>query len=121
MLFLIYTTLDLIFAFVVGVNNAFMTLDNVSVKEVEILPFSAEIKTYNQSNTLINTFVLKNDYSYMGGLSNAITFYFNYDFILDQRGFQINCEIKIFFFARAHIYYTISDTDNSINFYYSFL
>lgn len=75
------TTLDLIFAFVVGVNNAFMTLDNVSVKEVEILPFSAEIKTYNQSNTLINTFVLKNDYSYMGGLSNAITFYFNYDFI----------------------------------------
>ena len=48
------------FHFIPDINNEFAVIDNVSFKEIEILPFSAEIKTYNSSNTLINTFVFKN-------------------------------------------------------------
>jgi len=48
------------FHFVPSINNEFAVIDNVKFEEIEILPFSAEIKTYNSSNTLINTFVLKN-------------------------------------------------------------
>ena len=50
------------FHFIPSVNNEFAVLDNVAFREVKILPFSAEIKTYNASNTLIDTFVLKNTY-----------------------------------------------------------
>lgn len=71
-------TLDLQFIWVLGFDNVFMTLDNVSVKEVEVLPFSAEIKTYDTNNSLINTFVLKNDFSYV---VNSNTYYFNYDHV----------------------------------------
>jgi hypothetical protein len=48
------------FHFIPSINNEFAVIDNVKFEEIEILPFSAEIKTYNASNTLINTFVLKN-------------------------------------------------------------
>lgn len=48
------------FVFIPSANNEWATIDTVSFQEIEILPFSAEIKTYNSSNTLINTFVLKN-------------------------------------------------------------
>jgi hypothetical protein len=48
------------FHFIPSVNNEFALIDNVKFEEIEILPYSAEIKTYNSSNTLINTFVLKN-------------------------------------------------------------
>lgn len=66
------------FFFSPSVNGEFMTLDNVSIKEVEILPFSAEIKTYDASNTLINTFVLKNDNTYT---KDGVTYEFGYDWM----------------------------------------
>lgn len=75
-------TLDLSFRFSLFVNSAYMTLDNVSVKECEILPYSAEIKTYDINNTLINTFVLKNDYTY------DIYYSFNYDHVLRSENDQ---------------------------------
>lgn len=60
------------------VNGEWMTLDNVSVKECEILPFSAEIKTYDTNNTLINTFVLKNTNTYT---KDGVTYDFSYDWV----------------------------------------
>lgn len=66
------------FFFSPSVNGEFMTLDNVSLREVEILPFSAEIKTYDTSNTLINTFVLKNDNTYT---KDGVTYEFGYDWV----------------------------------------
>jgi hypothetical protein len=56
------TSAALGFTFIPSANNEFAVLDNVAFREVKILPFSAEIKTYNASNTLIDTFVLKNTY-----------------------------------------------------------
>lgn len=71
-------TIGVGFYFEPYVNGEFMTLDNVSIKEVEILPFSAEIKTYDTNNTLINTFVLKNNNTYT---KSGVTYDFSYDWV----------------------------------------
>lgn len=79
------SSITLTFTFLLSENYQYMTLDNVSLKEVEILPYSAEIKTYDSSNTLINTFVLKNNFTYdQYGILNYFTF--NYDHV----GYYLN-------------------------------
>ena len=71
-------TIGVGFYFEPYVNGEWMTLDNVSLREVEILPFSAEIKTYDTNNTLINTFVLKNDNTYTRA---GVTYDFSFDWV----------------------------------------